>query len=92
MMELYTEALDTIKIGRKVSRFEGKYAVMVGPLLRSLILNNKGSYDNDKLKNPFRANHSKDVFSYGRQIGNLASDMVVLTSKKKILNSKEKDV
>ena len=90
MMEIYTEVLKKIRVGRKISRFEGKYAVTVGPLLRSLILNNKDQYDKERLKNSFRAKYNQNVFSYGRQIGNLASDMVVLTSKRKRLGPKTK--
>jgi len=90
MMDIYAEVLKNINIGRKISRFEGEYAVTVSPLLRSLILNNKDSFEKEKLTNPFRAKYSKNAFFYGRQIGNLASDMVVLTSKEKTLGPRTK--
>ena len=73
MMDIYSEVLTKIKVGRRISRFEGKYAVTVSPLLRGLILNNKDQYEKERLKNSFRAKYNQNVFSYGRQIGNLAA-------------------
>ena len=83
MMEIYGEVLSQIKIGRKISRFEGKYAVVIGPLLRGLILDNKGNFEKTKEKEIKKSKYYKKVFNYGRRIGNLASDMVVVTSKSK---------
>ena len=83
MMEIYGEVLGQIKIGRKISRFEGKYAVVIGPLLRGLILDNKDNFEKTKEKEIKKSKYYKKVFNYGRRIGNLASDMVVVTSKSK---------
>jgi hypothetical protein len=83
MIDLYKEVLNRIKIGRKISRFEGKYAVVIGPLLRGLILDNKDNFEKTKEKEIKKSKYYKKVFNYGRRIGYLASDMVVVTSRSK---------
>ncbi|HIF03168.1 MAG TPA: hypothetical protein EYQ84_07705 [Nitrospinaceae bacterium] len=77
-------------MGRKISRFEGKYAVIVGPLLRELILDNKEKFEVMKEKNVARSKYYRKIFIYGRKVGSLASEMVVRTSKIKKISGKVK--
>jgi hypothetical protein len=90
MMELYSKVLSEIRVGRKISRFEGKYAVIVGPLLRELILDNKEKFEVMKEKNVARSKYYRKIFIYGRKVGSLASEMVVRTSKIKKISGKVK--
>jgi Ni,Fe-hydrogenase I large subunit len=77
-------------VGRKISRFEGKYAVIVGPLLRELILDNKEKFEATKEKDLAKSKYYRKIFTYGRKVGSLASEMVVRTSKTKKISGRVK--
>jgi len=78
---LYQDTLKDIKYGKGIKKFEGKYNEFLGSMLRSLILEMREDYKNN-LKN---TDEYKKLYLFGRQIGEMVSDMMVKTKKYKVV-------
>jgi hypothetical protein len=78
---LYQDTLGAIKRGKSINLFEVKYNQYLGSMLRSLILEMREVYKSGA-KN---SNEYKKLYLYGRQIGEMVSDMMVKTKRYKVL-------
>jgi len=83
---LYQDTLKDIKYGKSIKLFENKYNEFLGSMLRSLILEMREVYKNN-LKS---TDQYKRLYLFGRQIGEMVSDMMVKTKKYKVLGAAPK--
>lgn len=89
----YLMELEKAKTGKAISSFERKFIKEISPLLQSLVVKaNELSHDprfNEEGK-PGVISPYKEQVLLGKQIGEMASDMITKTSKLKKLGDKEK--
>ena len=78
---LYQDTLGAIKHGKRVNLFEVKYNQFLGSMLRSLILEMRDVYKSGARN----SNEYKKLYFYGRQIGEMVSNMVVKTKRYKVI-------
>ncbi len=91
----YLMTLDKLKLGKGISEFEEKYVLEISPLLQSLVLKAHElsldpKFNEESLLNPV-APYSAQVL-LGKQLGEMASDMITKTQGYKKLNDKDKSV
>lgn len=78
---LYQDTLSAIKYGKSINLFENKYNQFLGSMLRSLILEMREMYKSGGTN----SGQYKKLYLYGRQIGEMVSDMMIKTKKYKVL-------
>lgn len=81
--EHYKGTLAKIKIGKDISRFEDLYNRDVGPLLRDLIIDANRTHVSYLNIDPSLSKAYEELMSYGKRIGEMASDMVTVTRQYK---------
>lgn len=88
MIQLYKEEIEKVNVGKDIRSFEVRYSKEIGPLLQGLILENHkisvGLPDKESEEYADYAN----LLSFGRQLGEMASDMVTTTGVKPKVTAK----
>lgn len=88
-LDHYKAVVGTIKKGREISKFETLYNGDVGPFLRDLIIDANRLHMSYLNVDPELSRSYEEVLSFGKRVGEMASDMVTETRKlKKITKTK----
>lgn len=87
---IYKSTVSRIVSTKEMDKFELKYAKTIGPMMRALILENYHLYEKLKFKKPNDAKEYFHLFEYGKDIGEMVSNMLTHTKKIKILNPETK--
>ena len=90
--ENYLLTLDKIKKGSEMNDFETQYQQNVSPIIQNLVLAAHDISNNPAFKEDFRNPIApyKDQIQLGKQIGEMASDMITETRKLKKVSEKDK--
>ncbi len=90
--ENYLLMLDKIKKGSEMNEFETQYQQNVSPIIQNLVLAAHDISNNPEYKEDFRNPIApyKDQIQLGKQIGEMASDMITETRKLKKVTDKDK--
>ncbi len=92
----YLMVLEKAKIGKNVADFESKYIKNISLLLQSLVLKayelSKDPKFNETLSNTEVIAPYSEQVAIGKQIGEMASDMITKTAKYKKLSDKDKNI
>lgn len=90
----YLMELEKAKNGKGIAPFEAKFIQEISPLLQTLVtkaseLSKDPKFNDENAPRPAVAPYSEQ-FLLGKQIGELASDMITITSKYKKLSDQDK--
>lgn len=89
----YLMTLEKIKTGREISVFESKFVKEISPLLQSLVVKANDLSQNPKFNEEGKTNAIapyREQVLLGKQIGEMASDMITKTQKFKKLKDADK--
>lgn len=88
--KIYGKSIHNMKRPGKMRKFEIDYGMSVGPILQGIILDNHKQARTLRRKKPVRAKKYIRLLEYGKRIGELASDMMTITSKFKVLTKSKR--
>ena len=91
IFKIYEEVITSIRKGKDIESFELLYTKEAGPILQSLILDTHALFKKFELSNPSVSSSYEEVLEIGKKIGEMASDMVTMTQKKKRLRRKSRE-
>ncbi len=87
----FEETFKDLRRGYDIYRFENKYSKNVGPLIRSLILDNRKLYMENRDKNPTEAEFYRQFFEAGKKIGENVSEAITEIEKIKLIDEKRRE-
>jgi len=93
--EDYLAILDKISKGSEIKQFEDKYLREISPIIQSLVnaasdISQNKAFQEEDFRNPIAP--YKEQIHLGKQIGEMASDMITETRKIKKLSAKDKNL
>jgi len=88
----YKESVKVMKRGYDIYRFENRYAKTIGPVLRSLVLENRKLFLENRDKNPNEANFYRQFFEFGKRIGAVVSKSITDVEKIKLIDEKKRKI
>lgn len=91
IFKMYQEVITAIRKGKDIESFELLYTKEAGPILQSLILDTHRLFKKFELSDPSVSSSYERVLEVGKKIGEMASDMVTMTQKKKRLRKKSRE-
>jgi hypothetical protein len=91
IFRIYEEVITSIRKGKDIESFELLYAKEAGPILQSVILDTHSLFKKYELSEPSISSTYEEVLEIGKKVGEMASDMVTMTQKKKRLRKKSRE-
>lgn len=84
---LWEDYIGRITKGASIKFFEQKYNLNIGPLIRDLVIDSNRIHISYLNTSPERSKAYEDIMNFGKDIGSVASEMVVKTRRYKRINS-----
>ncbi|MCP4913080.1 MAG: DUF4339 domain-containing protein [Oligoflexia bacterium] len=90
LQDLWEDYIGRITKGASIKFFEQKYNLNIGPLIRDLVIDSNRIHISYLNTSPEKSKAYEEIMNYGKDIGSVASEMVVKTRRYKRINSKNR--